>query len=322
MSDEEINNVKDSLNEYFKLKEKFEEQLHINKQKIINNADLSKKEKRAEFLKIMPKCINCKKPSKKGTLFSITYVPETDEQDSHRIYKASCGYLPEPCNLNIEIHIGTYDEIDYVMNDIRKDIKETKQSIIIDKNKLLFGLITTETALDVFEEKKSYINTLTSIFENYLDKWNNMVENREQKQELEDTIVQSYENIAIIKDYIRKMNDENNVRYVNDAVEVYVNILEPLLNKIRHLKYKKNYVHMVDDKCVLVQQKYNIDDILINGYNDRVVAFDVGLKLTKKANQTKANEPKANEPKANELTEKETEEEKQPNPVYESPDLE
>ena len=46
MSDEEINNVKDSLNEYFKLKEKFEEQLHINKQKIINNADLSKKEKR------------------------------------------------------------------------------------------------------------------------------------------------------------------------------------------------------------------------------------------------------------------------------------
>jgi hypothetical protein len=116
------------------------------------------------------------------------------------------------------------------------------------------------------------------------------------------------------------MNDENNVRYVNDAVEVYVNILEPLLNKIRHLKYKKNYVHMVDDKCVLVQQKYNIDDILINGYNDHVVAFDVGLKLTKKVNQSKAN--KLTEKETENEAEMNTEEEKKPAPVYESPDLE
>jgi hypothetical protein len=276
MSDEELNNVKVALNEYFKLKEKFEEQLHINKQKIVNNTDLSNKEKRAEFLKIMPKCINCKKPSKKGTLFSITYFPETEEQDSHRIYKASCGYLQNPCNLNIEIRIGIHDDINYIINDIQKDITDIKRSIIIDKNKLLFGLISTETALDIFEEKKNYINTLTSLLEKYLDKWNNIFENREQKQELEVAILQSYENISSIKNNICKMNNENISHYANIAVDIYVNILQPLLTKIRNLKYKKNYVHFEDNNCVLVQQKYDISDILVTGYKNEVISFIVG----------------------------------------------
>lgn len=279
------------LNEYFKLKKNFEEQIHNNKQQIINNSKLSNKEKRAEFLKIMPKCINCKRPSKNGSIFSSTYVPETDDQDSHRIYRASCGYLPEPCNLDIEIHIGTYNEIEYIINDIRKDITYMKNSIIMDKNKLLFGLITTESALDIFEEKKSYMNTLTSMFENYLDKWNNIFENRTQNQQLEDNILQSYENIAIIKDYVRKMNDENNLRYANDAVEVYVNILEPLLTKIRHLKYKQSYVHNVDNNCVLVQQKYNIRDTLVTGFHEEIIAFDIGLNLTEKTNSNETFTP-------------------------------
>lgn len=316
----EVTNVKDALNEYFKLKGLLEEQ-YYNIKRNINKSNKSNKEKRAAFLQYSLKCVNCKKPSKKGNNFSITFVPETDENEySYRVYKASCGYLPDPCNLNIEIHIGTYHEIEYAIKDIRNDINDAKKSIIIDKNKLLFGLITTETALNIFEEKKSYITMLTSMFEIYLNIWNKIIENQEEKKELEDTKVQSYEQILIIKDYIRKMNEENNISYARDAVEVYVNILEPLLNKIRHLKYKKNYVHIVDNKCVLVQQKYTIDDILVNESTDKVVAFDVGLKLNKKNNQTKTNEPLENE-RENE-TEMNTEEEKEPNPVYESPNIE
>lgn len=292
MTDEEVNNVKDSLNEYFKLKQKFEEQTHINKQQIINNTTLSNKDKRAKFVKILPKCVNCKNPSKKGTIFSITYVPETDKNDSYRIYKASCGYLQDPCNLNIEIHVGTYNIATEYINDIRNDIINVKNSIINTKNRLLFGLISTETALNLFTQKTDELNTITSIYENYLDIFIKKTENIEDKNELEHITTQSYENIAVIKDYIRKMNQENNIRYANDAVEIYINILEPLLKKIRNLKYKKNYVHCVDNKCVLVQQKYNIDDILINGYSDRVISFDVGFnKPIKTSTPPKEKEP-------------------------------
>ena len=74
--------VKDAINEFFKLKHQFEVETNKNKKKIINNKELSKKEKRAEYLKLMPKCINCKKPSKTGTDFTITYHPASDEKES------------------------------------------------------------------------------------------------------------------------------------------------------------------------------------------------------------------------------------------------
>ena len=43
---EEIPSVYDALFEYYKLKEKFENELNTNKRRIINNSTLSKREKR------------------------------------------------------------------------------------------------------------------------------------------------------------------------------------------------------------------------------------------------------------------------------------
>ena len=46
---------KEALNEFFKLKSKYETQINANKKKIMNNTTLSKREKRSEFLKLKPK---------------------------------------------------------------------------------------------------------------------------------------------------------------------------------------------------------------------------------------------------------------------------
>ena len=64
----------------------------------------------------MPKCVNCKRPSKKGTIFSIVYHPSDDKTDAYRTFKAICGDLADPCNLNIEINIGQRDSLDKLMN--------------------------------------------------------------------------------------------------------------------------------------------------------------------------------------------------------------
>jgi len=167
MSTEEITSVKDALNEYFRLKEKFENEMNVSKRKIMNNPTLSKREKRSEYLKLMPKCVNCRRPSKKGTIFSITFHPSDDKTDAYRTFKTICGNLVDPCNLNIEINLGVVEHLDKMIENIRKEISETKNVIINDKNKLLFGLITTETALENFDTNKSYITDLTSIYESY-----------------------------------------------------------------------------------------------------------------------------------------------------------
>jgi hypothetical protein len=281
MSVQEIPSVKEALNEYFRLKEKFENQINVYKKKIINNQTLSKKEKRAEYLKLMPKCVNCKRPSRKGTIFSSNFHPSDDKREAYRVVKAICGDLADPCNLHIEINIGQKDPLDKLINTIRNEITETKYKIIDDKNKLLFGLITTETALENFEYNKDYINDLTSIYEGYLDSLNDEVDNRDKKIELEETLVQSYEYINKIKDCIIKMNENNDTQYAVDAATIYHTTLQPLLNKIRQLKYRENFVYNNDNTCNLIQRKNTIDDILVTSYQDKIVSYNVGLQTKK-----------------------------------------
>lgn len=281
MSKQQIPNVKEALNEYFRLKEQFENQNNVYKKRIINNQTLSKKEKRAEYLKLMPKCVNCKRPSRKGTIFSIVYHSADDKISEHRTFKVLCGNLADPCNLNIEFDVGNREHIDELMVSIRKEIKETKNKIIDDKNKLLFGLLTTETAVENFDDNKNYIGELTVIYERYLDLWNYEIDNTQKKSELDEELVKSYESINSIKDCIKKMNELNDTKYAVDAADIYHNVLEPILNKIRHLKYKETIVYNNDTNhtCNLIQRRYKIDDVLVTSYDDKIVSYDIGLKM-------------------------------------------
>lgn len=283
MIDGDIPNVKEALNEYFRLKEKFEHDIQLNKRKIINNPTLSKREKRSEYLKLKPKCINCKRPSKLGTVFSITYYAADDKTSAYRKFKSSCGDLADPCNLNIEINLGEYEPLDKLMSDIRNDINKTKNEVINDKNKLLFGLITTETVIENFENNKTYINELTSLYENYLDTWNDLIDNQQKKTELDDSLLQSYIYINQIKDSIKKMNETGDSQYAVDVANIYHKTLAPLLQKIRQLKYSQNLVYNDDSEnvCKLIQKKYGLIDLLVSGYGDSVVAYDVGLRAKK-----------------------------------------
>jgi hypothetical protein len=279
---EDLPSVDDAIMEFYKLKEMFESGINKNKKTIINNPTLSNREKRSEFLKLMPKCVNCKRPSKKGTIFSITYHQSDDTIAAYRVFKANCGNLVDPCNLNIEVNIGIHRSSNEELNDVRNEIIESKNTIINDKNKLLFGLITTETALANFDDNKTYISDLTSAYENYLDIWNKEVDNPQKKEELDEALVNSYETINVIKGCIRKMNENNDTHFALEAATIYNTTLNPLLNKIRHLKYSENIIFKDDNNnCKLIQNKYKISDTLVTAYQSKLIAYDVGLKATK-----------------------------------------
>ncbi|MFY7730493.1 MAG: hypothetical protein ACOVRN_13315 [Flavobacterium sp.] len=275
---DELPSVNEALQEFFKLKQTFETQTYNIKRKILNNQSFSKREKRAEYLKLMPKCVNCRRPSRIGTRFSIVYKPSDDQTESFRTFKAECGDLANPCNLHIEIRQGVMDSIDTALNEIRSEIKQVKNTIIDDKNKLLFGLITTETALEQFDANKTYVSELTSLYEKYLDIRYRTIDSHESKIELDESLRLSYQSIDAIKDCIRNMNETNDTKYAEDAASIYHTTLYPLLQKIRQLKYSENIVTRdVYERCLLIQRKYTIDDTLQTTYTHQVVAYDVGF---------------------------------------------
>ena len=274
--------IKEVLNEYFKLKLTYETQQMINKKKIMGYSTLSNKEKRIEYLKLKPKCINCKRPG--GTIFKVIYHAANDTDDSYRQYSATCGIIADPCNLMLKIDVGKVELLPDILNTMQQDIKDYKNKIIDDKNKLLFGYLTTEEALQNFEKIKEDISFYTSLYEFYLRYYNDIVNNDEKTKELTNSITNSYIHVEQIKECMSKMNETNNTQYAHDAVSIYIQTLLPLLEKIRHLKYNESFVwnNDVTQSCDLIQRQYSIQNMSYSSFTDRIVSYSVGLEIKKK----------------------------------------
>jgi hypothetical protein len=271
--------VESAINEFYKLKNNYETEIYKKKKIIINNITLSSKEKKNEFKKLKPKCINCKRAG--GTLFSVKMHSGKEE---FREFRAVCGVIADPCNLNITIQTGKYELLQVVLKDIEKEIQDNKKNIIDDKNRLLFGLMTTETVLQKFEDVKGYIANLSALLETYLDEYNSITDNIEKKTELTENIIKSYFYIDGIKEAIAKFNKENNSQYIRDIANIYVTNLKPLLNKILNLKYKENSIHYDENTNTynLIQNQYTIQSLEFTDFTNKVINYDVGLKVIAK----------------------------------------
>lgn len=306
--------VKEAINEYFKLKNKYETLIMTNKKKIMNNPHLSNREKRSEFNKLKPKCIHCKRPG--GTIFSTIHADESEKEEAYRELRCFCGIVAEPCNLNIVIRLAKIEWMPELLKTMEKDIKDYKNEIINNKNKLLFGYLNTEDALETFENIKEYISSYTSLYEEYLESYHKIVDNDEKKQELNEVITNSYIEIQKIKDCILKMNETNNVQYARDAVVIYTTTLMPLLQTIRNLKYNETIVWHNDftNTCNLIQNKYSISSLSFTSSNDKVIAYDVEYSVTPKKKQIIIESTTTNS--SNEFPEPDSDLYNVPEPIY------
>ena len=218
---------KDSqIYKYYELKKEYEE--YIKKKTIkIKNSKLSKKEKRNEYLKFKPKCINCNKPG--GTIFSIKF----DKNENKRILRAKCGNISNPCDLNIEIHLNNFFNLQTIILQKEKLILDFKNIIINNKNKLLFGYITAEKVLQNFELIKEDLDFALQELNYYLDDYNNIINIDINKQILDFDKIELNQLIQQLKKAI-EIND------FDESINIYITKLKPLLNKILNLKYKNS----------------------------------------------------------------------------------
>jgi hypothetical protein len=255
MDEEKRREYIEALNTYYKLKTAYENAYNKDKNKIIKIKDLSWKEKRIEFSKLKPKCINCKRAV--GSLFYTT------QDKGERTLVAKCGDKSTPCPLNIVISLGYILHLDKELVNDEQTITNEKREIIADKNDLLFGYITSKEAVEKFESiKESYATTSTN-YEFLLNVYNDIVDNKEKKEELKKEELELQVMIGNIKRTMKDFESTQNVQFVNDVVELYVKEMTPLLKEIVKKKYAVSSVEYDDADGVykLIQKPISIENL-------------------------------------------------------------
>lgn len=252
-----MESVNDTIYNYYKIKYEYEETIRKEKRSILKNNKLeSSDEKRKEYHKFKPKCYACKRSG--GTIFATKL-----NKEAVRIASATCGHLKDPCGLHIEINLGNYDLLKNVIDTDQKNYTNLKNTIIANKNQMLFGYKTAEQVLQNYEEIKEKISDYSYLLEQNIQDYFTIIDSSEKKDTFKQLTKKSYVHIQKIKECIHEFDTTNNKQFVHDAVGIYVNELTPTLKELMKTKYSNSSVLYDDDTNTykLVQQMYTIEDV-------------------------------------------------------------
>lgn len=265
----------EAVNTFYTLKGQYDEEIEELRHKISKKSNLSNKEKRDEFKKLKPRCINCNR--KVGTIFEVKYDKSTDGRRA----KAMCGDRVDPCPLDIELDLGNISNIN---DDLKKEeelVKDLKKKIIILKNDLLFGYTTTEKAVEEFEELKKDLSSATEMYEIILvSSISYYGDGPIQNEEMKKLELDIFNDIKQIKSYMSDFNRKKDVQYAQDAVTFMISQLTPKIISLRKIKYPIMTVDKSDKQCKLVQKRFDYSLTETNNAisEQGIINFKIGMK--------------------------------------------
>lgn len=243
--------VLDAINEYYKLKSKYEKIKENEIKKYLSDEELSKNQKRERFSRFKAKCVNCNRIG--GTEFS----------NKDRKLKAICKASP-PCKLNIEIQLGLYDTQYNLLKEYENYKNEEQGTIIKTKLNLFFNYTTEEETVKTFEEAKTRFIEINKIYNSLLTDYLLMVDNPDRKININEGIISLHENIEELKKINIDYKHDSRNEYIRDMVELYINKIQPNAERNRQLKYRYNSIEEYDDKLILIQKPYTLQQIEMN----------------------------------------------------------
>lgn len=236
-------NYLQSLNEYFRLKNEYENSYMTLKRKAYDKGH-NKKHKQRLVNDVNPLCSYCKR--KVGSLFS--------HKDNY--YSAKCGDQRSPCNLDISIYEGDYTNIEEIINLFSQDMEEDKEQIIIDKMNSIFKYIDSDSYSAQFKEHISIYTETSDVYKETIDRYD-AIHNNEEKHLLID---KKTNEIIHIKDDMNKILEEykktGNKNLLLTLTHTYKRDLIPAVEHLRNLKYAHMFVEIIESDppvSVLVQ---------------------------------------------------------------------
>ena len=267
----------EAINEFYRLKDKYENDYYEKYVKSIVKSEKSKREKRVEYSKL-PKheCINCKRNV--GTNFSISVVQKEDLKQ----FTAKCGDIQDPCPLDIHINYAIRDKFDKLINEGITEIENIKLNIIKEKNNALFF---NKNVVDIFDEITSQLKSETETT-GYIIETNLLRNNNPEKRNLLNRTIDEFGKGFILpfKQMVKDYLDTNNEIVLNRAVNFYINEMIPKLKEIQTLKYDVSIVEFDNDNNIykLIQLPNSIES---NEYYllsvDEVIKFVKGVRKEK-----------------------------------------
>lgn len=285
-----VTKINDAINNYYKLKNQYDENFYDKYVKKIVVSNKSKREKKAAFATLpKPKCINCKRNV--GSIFSI----KNDSENEYHIYTALCGDVLKPCPLNIKILMSNTTLFENVLEPINSpsgEINKLKIQIINAKNNLLFGYIPEKQSFSVFETLTTELKNKITTNEFFLNDFVESFDSLEQRQTLQKNKIEFATKVQDFKNRITEFDETKNPQIIHSAVEFYTNDISPQANKIRNLTYAYNNVEYIDNTYVLIQKKNTIEQLEIDRSDPVVESYVVGMKNAQKTVTNK--EPKKN----------------------------
>lgn len=279
--------IEDSIYTFYKMKNEYEETIKKEMMTLLRKTKFeTDDDKRKEYKKIKqrfkPKCYACKRSG--GTIFSTKL-----DKELSRVVSAVCGHVQEPCNLNIEINLGKYDLMKNEIDTNQEIYAQLKNSVITDKNQMLFGYKTTDDVLKHYEEIKGAISNYSVLLEMDIQNYYDVIDSSDKKDKLLRFTKKSYELIQQIKECMHQYDTTGNTQFAKDAVQIYMNELIQVLKDIMQNKYSNTFVQYDDDDktYTLNQQFYTLSDIEENVKQPKVIKFNttsVKKNLIKKKN--------------------------------------
>ena len=244
-------NMEKEINDFYKLKAKYDEKILKIKQKIKNKNTLTKKDKQKEFRNTQFKCVNCNRQG--GTLFEI----------KKNKLNALCG-ANNKCDLNISIDKKTYYNIRNEKSEVEEQINVLKTDIIKTKLDFLFNYIEESEAIKEFSIQKEDFNLfskgLIATKKDYIE----IVDNIETNTLLKETIISLHEKIIQIKDLEKNYIETKNTQLIEDIINIYKIDIIPLNKKIRELKYSYyNIVKDEKDNNIIIKTPYTLDKLFL-----------------------------------------------------------
>ena len=280
--------VQEALNEFYKMKSKYETTYYEKYVKpIIKSKDKSKREKRVEYSKL-PKaeCINCKRNV--GTVFSI----KPDPEDYKRIFIAKCGDLDEPCPLDIQFELADRQRLETQTKEDTNDLNYIKTKIVVDKNDTIFGYTDEQTAIMRFKLNTEKMSEATEMLGYTINTNITINDSPEKKELLKHLEIDFGDNLLIpFKNMIKEYEESghNNSAKMIEAITFYKDEMIPALTEIQKLKYKTDMIEFNENEksksdsiYTLLQRKNSLASSEFNFFtDDKFISFVKGIYETK-----------------------------------------
>ena len=145
---------------------------------------------------------------------------------------------------------------------------------------MLFGYITSREAVNKFDKIKESFSSTSSNYEYLLQILNETIDNKEKKEDLLRDETELQLKIDNYKALIKNYESTQNAQFIDDAVEMYVKEMIPLLNQIMQKKYESSEVvyNENDNTFHLMQLPISLESLEydLSSEGQRIISLKIG----------------------------------------------